>query len=109
MTTGITCVRSIGRQNAAIMGNSRWWEGKSYLQIVQVQLFIDESCCPFHVFHEAIEKHLGRPVLTHEFGSVGYGRLIAEFLETSGPPSPAEIAEILPASIASAALVAAAV
>ncbi|ADP02551.1 hypothetical protein [Cronobacter phage EspYZU12] len=26
-------------------------------------------CCPFNLFHEDVEKRLGRSVWTHEFGS----------------------------------------
>jgi hypothetical protein len=36
---------------------------KAWFQINQPKL-----CMPFEKFHEAVEKSLGRPVFTHEFG-----------------------------------------
>ena len=27
------------------------------------------TCCAFHLFHEDVEKRVGRPVFTHELGS----------------------------------------
>lgn len=27
------------------------------------------TCCAFHLFHEDVEKRVGRPVFTHEMGS----------------------------------------
>ena len=39
----------------------------TYRQIAEFQLEQDKLCMPFDVFHEAIEKTLGRPVFTHEF------------------------------------------
>jgi hypothetical protein len=46
---------------------SNWWEFASHREIAQFQLHEDRLCRPFDVFHEAVEKTLGRPVFTHEF------------------------------------------
>lgn len=27
------------------------------------------TCCAFHLFHEDVEKRVGRPVFTHEMGT----------------------------------------
>jgi hypothetical protein len=68
---------SIGKENAIELYESKWWEGLSHREIAGVQLFVTELCCPFDVFHEAVEKSLGRPVFTHEFGMV----FVQSFLE----------------------------
>jgi hypothetical protein len=48
-------------------------------RIVQVGLFTQELCLPFDVLHENIEKALGRPVWTHEFG-MNFDGICREFL-----------------------------
>lgn len=30
------------------------------------------TCCAFHLFHEDVEKRVGRPVFTHEMGTEGF-------------------------------------
>jgi len=52
-------------------------------------------CCPFGVFHEAVEKTLGRPVYTHEFGRNRNG-LLAEMKSEAIAPTLAEIYGMLP-------------
>lgn len=37
-------------------------------QAIIVSGFTGTLCCEFSDFHEDIEKRLGRPVFTHEFG-----------------------------------------
>ena len=46
---------------------SGWWENKIAREIVDFQLYEDRLCCPFGIFHGALEQVLGRPVFTHEF------------------------------------------
>jgi len=46
---------------------SKWWEGKTAKEILDFQLYEERLCCPFDIFHKAMEKALGRPVFTHEF------------------------------------------
>lgn len=50
---------------------------------------------PFQVFHEAIEKALGRPVFTHEFGLNREG-LQKEFLGEIDPPTFEECINLIP-------------
>ena len=87
---------SIGREAAIKLANSGWWKTKTHREIVSFQLFTQELSCPFTVFHEAIEKVLGRPVFTHEFGSMGYDRLVAEFLGEKPAPTMDEIINLIP-------------
>jgi hypothetical protein len=47
------------------------------------------------VFHEAVEKSLGRPVFTHEFG-LNYDGICDEFLGDKEPPTMNEILNLIP-------------
>ncbi len=49
---------------------------------------------PFGVFHEAVEKALGRPVFTHEFANPD--ALKSELMGYRPPPSIQEIIEMIP-------------
>lgn len=50
---------------------------------------------PFDIFHEAIEKSLGRPVYTSEF-ELNYDSLCKEFLGEKNAPTIQEIIEMIP-------------
>jgi hypothetical protein len=86
---------SIGKEKAIQLYNSNWWEGLSYREIAEFQLFTTELCCPFDVFHEAVEKSLGRPVFTHEFG-LNYQGICEEFLGEKESPTIDEILNMIP-------------
>lgn len=57
--------------------------------------FTVELAVPFAVFHEAVEKSLGRPVYTHEFG-MNYDGICAEFLGEKEAPTLEEIINLIP-------------
>lgn len=82
-------------EQALALADSKWWIGKSHRDIAGFQLFEPLLCCPFDVFHEAVEKALNRPVFTHEFG-LNLDGLKKEFLGIGKPPTLEEIIEILP-------------
>lgn len=82
------------KDQALALYETKWWETKTPQQIAAFQLFEERLCMPFDLFHEAIEKALGRPVWTHEFGSKG--RLKEEFLGQKEPPTMQEIIELIP-------------
>jgi hypothetical protein len=86
---------SIGKENAIQLYHSNWWENLSYREIAGVQLFIAELCCPFDVFHEAVEKSLGRPVFTHEFG-LNYSGICEEFLGEREQQTLEEVLNLIP-------------
>ena len=88
--------QSIGKQKAIELAESNWWELCTDHEIAEFQLFTVELCMPFSRFHEAMEKALGRPVWTHEFG-MNYDGLVAEFLGDRTPPTMQEIIELIPA------------
>ena len=86
---------SIGKDAAIALAATRWWEGLDARAIAERQLFTEELCCPFPVFHEAVESSLGRPVYTHEF-ALDYAGICREFLGEKQPPTIDEIIELIP-------------
>jgi hypothetical protein len=90
-------MNSIGKEAAIKLYESGWWKGKSAEEIVDVQLFTDELVIPFGDFHAAVEKALGRPVWTHEFGSTGYEHIVKEYLGDEPAPTMEQILALVPA------------
>jgi hypothetical protein len=84
------------REQAIALVETKWWEGKTHRQIAMFQLFEDRLCMPFDKFHEAVEKALGRPVYTHEFGSAGNDGLRKELMGEKPAPTLDEIIEMIP-------------
>ncbi len=64
------------KEEAIKMADSKWWEGKTDEEIAEFQMHEERLCCPFEVFHKAVETWLDRPVWTHELADLG--ALIAE-------------------------------
>lgn len=84
------------RDQAKAFFDERRWEPMSHRQRAEFQIDEDLLCMPFGVFHEAMEKSLGRPVYTHEFGLNRDG-LRAELMGDVPAPTPDEIVGQLPA------------
>ena len=84
------------RETAIKIAKSKWWIGMDPDIITAFQLFEPLLCMNFSAFHEAIEKSLGRPVYTHEFGSMGIQGLRDEFLGKKQKPSMEEIIKLIP-------------
>jgi len=55
------------KEEAIKKSNSYWWLLKTDEEIAEFQIREPRLCCPFEVFHKAVETWLGRPVWTHEF------------------------------------------
>lgn len=81
---------------ARAFGASNAWETLSHRERACLQMRQRLLCMPFDVFHEAMEKALGRPVWTHEFGLNGDG-LRAELFDGKPAPTMQEIMEMIPA------------
>lgn len=60
-------MKQLTKEQAIAFAENKLYEGMTYRQIAEFQMEQDLLCMPFSVFHEAIEKTLGRPVFTHEF------------------------------------------
>lgn len=83
------------KDEAIALAGSHFWEHLSYEEIAKFQLAEKKLCMPFGIFHEAIEKALGRPVYTHEFG-LNYQGLCDELFNSADPPTLQEIMELIP-------------
>ena len=83
------------KEEAKKLSDSKFWEFMTFEDRATFQLFENRLCMPFEVFHEAIEKLLGRPVWTHEFADAD--RLQKEFLGERPRPTIEEIMNLIPA------------
>jgi hypothetical protein len=83
------------QEQAIKLGESKFWEKMSYRDRAGFQLFEERLCMPFGVFHEAVEKSLGRPVWTHEFG-MNLDGIKKEFLGVKQAPTFQEIIDLIP-------------
>ena len=87
-------MRQFTKEEAIKLFKTKFWEEMEYEQIARFQLYQNRLCIPFDVFHEAIEKTLGRPVFTHEFGS--NGSIKAELEGRKPAPTFEDIVNLIP-------------
>lgn len=71
-----------------------------YERAAEIERWAEQLTVPFDVLHRRIEALVGRPVWTHELGSVGLERLMAE-ARMFGPargnvPTPEHLADAMP-------------
>ncbi len=88
-------MKQLTKEQAIAFCENRLYEGMTARQIAEFQMEQDRLCVPFDVFHEAIEKALGRPVYTHEFGLNRDG-LLKELRGEKEPPTLEEIINLIP-------------
>jgi hypothetical protein len=84
------------REQAIELSETGFWETMSFRDRAMFQMFEERLCMPFDVFHEAVEKSLGRPVFTHEFG-LAREDLEKELLGERAAPTFAEVLALIPA------------
>lgn len=84
------------KDEAIALADSKFWEAMSYRDRAVFQMNAELLCMPFGVFHEAMEKTLGRPVWTHEFGFNKDG-LMRELNGEQPAPTMQEIIDLIPA------------
>lgn len=89
-------MKELTKAEATAFYESGEWKNWSAEQIVEFQLFQDLLCVPFGIFHEAVEKVLGRSVWTHEFASSNISYIRAEYAETRPAPTRQEIFDLIP-------------
>lgn len=82
------------REQAIALHDSGAWQQMDVKARALFQMEQDLLCMPFSVFHEAVEKALGRPVWTHEFAN--QAGLLAEMQGKAAAPSFAEIVAMIP-------------
>ena len=61
-------IEQLTKEEAIKFANEKTYEKMSFKEIAVFQITQNKLCMPFSVFHEAVEKTIGRPVFTHEFG-----------------------------------------
>lgn len=83
------------KEDAIRLYESKFWEDMDYRQRAIFQMHEEKLCMPFDVFHEAVEKTLGRPVWTHEFG-LNYDGIKAELNGKRPAPTMEEIINMIP-------------
>jgi hypothetical protein len=83
------------KEQAIALAESEFWKEMSYRERATFQLFEELLCMPFEVFHEAVEKTLGRPVFSHEFG-MNWEGLKSELIGAKSPPTIDEILNMIP-------------
>ena len=88
-------MKQLTREQALAFAENKLWQGMNHRQIAEFQIEQDRLCMPFSVFHEAIEKALGRPVYTHEFGFNREG-LRKELYGEKPAPTFEEILDLIP-------------
>jgi len=88
-------MKQLSKQKAIELHDSKIWEDWTSEEIVKFQLWQEKLCVPFSVFHEAVEKSLGRPVYTHEFG-MNLDGIKSEFLHERPEPTFDEILSLIP-------------
>lgn len=57
------------KEQAIAFYDSKSYESMSLKEKAVFQLQQEKLCMPIEVFHEAVEKTVGYPVFTHEFGN----------------------------------------
>ena len=84
-------------EEAIEFAKSEVWEEENWThwEIARFGLFQELLCMPFGVLHEAVEKSLGRPVFTHEFGLNADG-IRREFLGLEDTPSFEDVLNLIP-------------
>jgi len=75
--------------------NNKSYESMSFRERAEFQINQPFLCMPFDIFHEAVEKTIGRPVWTHEFGMNSEG-IRSEIMEGKAPPVFQEILDQIP-------------
>lgn len=71
------------KEEAIKLHDSKFWEPLSFAERAKFQMNEPLLCMPFSVFHEAVEKTVGRPVFTHEFAFDGIREEVNNALEAS--------------------------
>lgn len=87
-------MEQLTKEQAKAFADNELYKGWSYRQIAEFQLAQDRLCMPFEVFHEAMEKTLGRPVFTHEFAIAD--NLRKELYGEKEPPTFDEVLSLIP-------------
>lgn len=87
-------MKQFTKEQAVALAKSGEWKDWTDEEIARFQLYQRRLCVPFKVFHRAVEKVLGRPVFTHEFGK--WQNIIDEYEGERTAPTFEEIVNMIP-------------
>lgn len=88
-------MKILTKEQAIQMSQSKWWVDMSPKAIAMFQLHEPLLCMPFDIFHENLEKALGRGVFTHEF-ALNLEGLRSELRDGAPAPTIEEILRLIP-------------
>lgn len=91
----MVAIKQLTTEEAIEFHDSDAWKELDFGQRARFQMSQKKLCMPFSVFHEAIEKTLGRPVFSHEFG-MNYDGISDELFKGAAPPTIKEIMGMIP-------------
>lgn len=83
------------KEEAIRLAESKFWESMSFHERAVFQINEPLLCMPFEVFHEAVEKSIGRPVFTHEFG-LNYDGIKSEIMAGAPSITLQEVIDLIP-------------
>ena len=89
-------VKQLTKEEAIAFYDNKCYENMDYKQRAIFQIQQDLLCMPFDVFHESVEKALGRPVYPHEFSLKYREGLMKELLGGKDAPTFEEIIGLIP-------------
>ena len=89
--------QQITEAEAIAFADGECWKDLTLRERAELQMAHVRLCMPFDVFHEAVEKTLGRPVYTHEFG-LNWKGLSAELFDGAPPSSLTDVLGMLPSA-----------
>ncbi|MEM8779858.1 MAG: hypothetical protein AAGF26_13485 [Cyanobacteria bacterium P01_G01_bin.49] len=81
-------------EQAVNLSKSEFWSKMDNYEIALFQLSFEQLCMPWEIFHEAVEKTLGREVYNDEFQN--FNNLREELLGNKSTPTRAEILALIP-------------
>jgi hypothetical protein len=86
-------------QEAIDLAATRWYDHATDYEIAAFQLSERRLCCPFTVFHKAVERAVDRPVWSHELlMREGCEQLLAE-LDGADPLTFEQVCALVPNAI----------
>jgi hypothetical protein len=88
-------MKSIGREAAIALAESKWWVGKPARDAALFALQTRELCLPMNDFYGLLHEALDRPVYTHELALNSEG-IRQELLGERDAPSFDDILNLIP-------------
>jgi len=79
-------MKQFTKEQANKFYNEKCYEGMTHKEIAQFQINQNLLCIPFTVFHEAIEKTIGRSMSIKEF-SINFDNIKANIMNGNKPTS----------------------